>query len=57
MVIKLRAPNEDTWSKCKSIICCYCHVVHVLSNPLYLGSTLDDSRVHQIEQQIRVSNL
>ena len=27
------------------------HVVH--SNPMYLGATMDDSRVHQIEQRIK----
>lgn len=26
-----------------------------LRNPVYLGNTLDDSRVHEIEQEIGVS--
>ena len=31
--------------------------VCVLRNPVYLGNMLDDSRIHQIEQQIRVSTI
>ena len=32
-----------------------CCVMCALSDPTYLGNTVDDSRVHEIEQQIRVS--
>ena len=33
----------------------YMYCMYPCSNPVYLGNMLNDNRVHQIEQQIRVS--